>query len=102
MVNHTENDALLELPPEAILERCGPVKGPVPQTFTDVEKPVIVFMFFVVEVILISRPTTTDAKNVQEPLSFSPVSVMIVGICFSDGTARERVLPQEVGGICQP
>jgi len=59
-------------------------------------------MLFVVEVVLISRPTTTDAKDVQEPLSFSPVSVMIVGICFSDGTPREGVLPQEVGSICQP
>jgi len=101
MVNHMKNDALLELPPEAILERCSPIKQPIPKTFTDVEKTVIAFMFFSVEVVPIPHPTTTDAKDVQEPLSFGPVSVMIAGICFRNGTAREGVLSQGVRGICQ-
>jgi len=87
--------------PEAISERCSPIRRLIPQALTDVEKTVIVFMFFAV-VVLISRPTTTDAKDVQGLPGFGFVPVMVVCIWFRDGMPRERVPPQEVGGICQP
>jgi len=58
-------------------------------------------MFFVVEVVLISRPSTTDAKDVQEPLSISSVTVMVVIIGFGDGATREGILLREVGGVWQ-
>ena len=51
-----ENDSLFMFPLEAILERHRPMKLPVPRTFADVEKVVVVFTFIVVEVVLVSRP----------------------------------------------
>ena len=58
-------------------------------------------MFFVVKVVLVAGPITTDAKDVEEPLSFHLMSVRIISISFSDGTPREGVLPQQIGSIYQ-
>lgn len=91
--NRIKDHALFELLPEAILERCSPVKWPASQTFTDVKKVVVVFMFFVVKVVIVPRPTTTDTKDVQESLGFRLMPVRIVGVSFSNSTSRERVLP---------
>ena len=93
---------LFEFLSETILECCGPVEWPVSQTFTDVEEAVVVFMFFVVKVVVVSGPATTDAKDVKESLGFRLVPVRIVSICFGDGTPREWVLPQEIRSIYQP
>jgi hypothetical protein len=100
--NRMKNYALFEFLSETILECCGPVEWPVSQTFTNVEKTVIMLMLFVVKVVVISGPTTTDAKDVKEPLGFRLMSVRIISISFGDGTPRERVLPQEIGRIYRP
>ena len=84
------------------MECCGPVKWPVSQTFTNVEKAVVVFVFFVVKVILASGPTTTDAKDVKESLGLRLMSVRIISISFGNGTPREGVLPQEIRSIYRP
>ena len=96
------NYTLFEFLPEAILECCGPIEWPVPQTFADIEKTMLVFMLFVVKVFLVSRPATTDAKDVQEPLGFRLMSVRIIGISFGDGAPREGIFPQEIRSIYQP
>ena len=88
-----ENDRLFKFFPEAVLECCCPIKRPVPQTLTDIEKAVLVFMFFVVKVFIVSRPTTANTKDVQEPFGFCLMPVGIVGIGFSNGTSRKGVLP---------
>jgi hypothetical protein len=59
-------------------------------------------MFFVVKVVVVSGPTTTDAEDVKESLGFRLMSVRIISISFGDGTPREGVLPQEIGRIYQP
>ena len=87
-----ENDTLFKFLPEAILERRGPIKRPVTQTFTDIEQAMLVFMLFVVEVIVVSRPTAANTEDVQEPLGFRLVPVRIVSISFGDGAPREGVL----------
>ena len=61
------------------------MKWPVPQSFDDVEKTVLAFVFFVVEVTLIS------VQDVQGPRSFHLVAVRIVSIGFGDGASREGV-----------
>ena len=91
-VDRTENYTLFEFPSEAILECCGPVEWPVSLTFADVEKAVVMFTFFVIEVLLVSGPTTADAKDAQESLGFRLVSVRIIGVSFSNGTSGEGVL----------
>jgi len=53
-------------------------------------------MSFVVKVVVVFSPATTNAKDVHESLGFRLVSVKIVSISFGDGTPRERVLPQEI------
>jgi len=58
-------------------------------------------MLFVIKVVVVSGPTTTDAKDVHESLGFRLVPVRILGICFGNGTPREGVLPQEIGSIYQ-
>ena len=58
-------------------------------------------MLFVIKVVVVSGPTTTDAKDVHESLGFRLVSVRILGISFGNGTPREGVLPQEIGSIYQ-
>ena len=50
-------------------------------------------MLFVIKVVVVSGPTTTDAKDVHESLGFRLVPVRILGICFGNGTPREGVLP---------
>ena len=87
------NHRLFEFLPETILECCGPIKRPVPQTLTNIEKAVLVFMFFVVKVFLVPRPAAANTKDVQEPFGFRLMPVGIIGIGFSDGTSREWVLP---------
>jgi len=88
-----ENYTLFEFLPEAILKCSSPVEWPVSQPFTDVEKAVIVFVFFVVKIVLVSGPTTADAKDVQESLGFCLIAVRIVRIRFGDGASRKGVLP---------
>ena len=66
-----------------------------------VEKTVVVFVFFV-KFVLASGATTTGAKDVQESRYFRLVPVGIIGVSLSDGTAREVILPQEIGGVYQP
>ena len=68
----------------------------------DIEKTVVAFVFFVIKFVLASGATATDAKDVQESRCSRLVSVGIIGVSFSDGTAREVILPQEIGGIYQP
>ena len=87
-----ENDILFKFLPEAIPERRFPIKRPVTQTFTDIEQAMLVFMLFVVEVVVVSRPTATNMKDVQEPFGFRLVPVRIVSIGFGDGAPREGVL----------
>ena len=82
-VRHMENDSLFTFLLEAILERYRPMKWPVPQTFADVEKAVLAFVFFIVEVTLIS------VQDVQGPRSFRLVPVRIVSIVFGDGASGE-------------
>ena len=101
-INRIKDYALLEFLPETILECCGPVEWSVSQTFTDVEKAVVVFVFFVVKFVLASGATATDAKDVKESLCFRLMSVRIISISLCNGTAREGVLPQEIGSVYQP
>jgi len=44
---------------------------------------------FAVKVVLVSGPTTTDAKDVKESLGLRLMSVRIVSVSFGDGTPRE-------------
>ena len=92
-VSKMENDKLFKFLPEAVLECRCPIKRPVSQTLTNIEKAVLVFMFFIVKIVIVSGPTTANTKDVQEPFSFRLVSVGIVGVGFSDSTSREWVLP---------
>jgi uncharacterized membrane protein len=92
-VHRIENDALFKFLSETVLERCGPIKWPIPQTFADVKKVVVVFMFFVVKVVLVSRPTTTNTKDVHEPLGFRLMSMRLISVSFGDCASGERVLP---------
>jgi hypothetical protein len=87
------DDALLELIPEAILQRRGPIKRCVPQAFTYIEKAVIMFMILVIKVIIISSPSATNAKDIHKPLGLRFMSVWIISVSFGDGTPREGILP---------
>lgn len=85
-VHRVENDPLFEFLAETILaQHCGPIKRPVPHTSTSVEKAVLVFIFFVVEVVPVSRPTTANAKGVLESLIFRLVPLRVVNIGFGYG-----------------
>ena len=101
-INRIKDYALFEFLPETILECCSPVEWPVSQTFTDVEKAVVVFVFFVVKFVLASSATATDAKDVKKSLCFRLMSVRIISISLCNSTAREGVLPQEIGSVYQP
>jgi len=68
----------------------------VSRSLANVERAVIVFMSFVVSVVLVSSPTTTDAKDIHESLGLRLLSVRIVSTSFDDDTSREGVLPQEI------
>ena len=87
-----ENNILFKFLPKAIPECCGPIKRPVSQTFTDIKQAMLVFMLFIVEVVVVSCPTATNMKDVQEPFGFCLVPVRIVSIGFNDGAPREGVL----------
>ena len=55
-----------------------------------------------VEVVLVSRPTAANSKDVQEPLGFRLLPARVVSVGFGDGTSRELVLSWEVGGAYSP
>jgi len=59
-------------------------------------------MSFVVKVILVSGPTETDTKDIQESLGFRLASVRTVSISFGGGGPSEGVLPHEIGNVYQP
>jgi len=77
------------------------VEWPGSQTFTNVDNAVVAFALLVVKVVLVSRPTGTDTKDIQKSLGFRLVSVRTISISFGGGRPGEGVLPQEIGSIYQ-